>query len=223
MNSVFDELCDHTKSMVSKNQGGKQLWIAVAGAPGSGKTTLCAHLADRLRTSGVQTAVVPMDGFHYYRHELDQMPNANEAHAKRGAHWTFNAERLVSTLTAMRNSGSGIVPSFDHAMGDPVEDAIVVEPETSVVLVEGNYLLYDQRPWDGLKALFDETWFVSCEESRLRDRVIARNSAAWGWDRERTAARVDSNDMLNARLVAKTSSFADRVISSLEDSVIGMM
>jgi hypothetical protein len=59
--------------------------------------------------------------------------------------------------------------SFDHAEGDPVEGAISVDAESKVILVEGNYLLmFDTPPWDGLKSLFDERWFVSCEQPILR-------------------------------------------------------
>jgi pantothenate kinase len=46
------------------------------------------------------------------------MPDPVEAHAKRGAHWTFNAEKLVEVLAEMRKNGHGKVPSFDHAAGD---------------------------------------------------------------------------------------------------------
>ncbi len=76
----------------------KQYWIAVAGAPGSGKSTLCKELAAGLNSRGIRTTVVPMDGFHFYRRELDQMPNSEEAHSKRGSHWTFNATRLVQVI-----------------------------------------------------------------------------------------------------------------------------
>ena len=51
-----------------------------------------------------------------------------------------------------------------------------------------------------------------------RERVIARNSTAWGWTYERTAARVDDKDMPNAILVAKTQVHADRVIQSVNDA-----
>lgn len=33
------------------------------------------------------------------------------------------------------------MPSFDHAAGDPVLGAIVIEPRHTIVLVEGNYVL----------------------------------------------------------------------------------
>ena len=39
--------------------------------------------------------------FHYYRKELDGMENAEEAHAMRGAHWTFNPQRLIQVIIIM--------------------------------------------------------------------------------------------------------------------------
>lgn len=101
MENILNELTAHVEDRIKSfgSDGalppGEQLWIALAGAPGSGKSTLSKELALRLRSRGIVTTVVPMDGFHFYRRELDQMPNAAEAHSKRGSHWTFNATRLV--------------------------------------------------------------------------------------------------------------------------------
>lgn len=38
-------------------------------------------------------------------------------------------------------AGMVLVPSFDHGVGDPIEDDIRVEQHHRIVLVEGNYLL----------------------------------------------------------------------------------
>ena len=46
----------------------------------------------------VETRVVPMDGYHYYRKELDTFPDAAEAHRRRGAPFTFNANRFATEL-----------------------------------------------------------------------------------------------------------------------------
>ena len=42
-------------------------------------------------------------------------------------------------------AGRGKFPSFDHGIGDPVDDDIAVEPEHRVVLIEGNYVLLGAR------------------------------------------------------------------------------
>lgn len=59
----------------------QQYIIGIAGCPGSGKTTLACEVAKRItalcQEQGLKrTAVVaPMDGFHYYKKQLDQMPD----------------------------------------------------------------------------------------------------------------------------------------------------
>lgn len=113
-----------------------------------------------LNSQGVSSAVLPMDGFHYYRKELDAMPNWQEAHAKRGSHWTFNSQRLLEVIRTIKRVGHGRAPSFDHAHGDPVEDDIIIETSHKVVLVEGNYLLLPETPWNELRDLFDSRWLL---------------------------------------------------------------
>ena len=60
-----------------------------------------------------------------------------------------NMFRLLQLLTSNMclyksfalHAGEGLFPSFDHAVGDPKEAEIQIEPHHRVVLIEGNYLL----------------------------------------------------------------------------------
>lgn len=119
--------------------------VGIAGTPGSGKTTLAGRLAGTLaRKAGRPlVAVVPMDGFHLTRAQLDGMPDPTLAHARRGAPWTFDAEAYVAALAELRTGGLGsqACPSFDHGVGDPVPGDIPVLPSHRIVVTEGNYLL----------------------------------------------------------------------------------
>jgi len=47
-------------------------------------------------------------------------------------------------------------PSFDHAVQDPVENDIVVSSRSRIVIIEGNYTLLDQKPWNEIPYLCDE-------------------------------------------------------------------
>ena len=112
------------------------------------------------------TAVTLPAGFHYYRAELDSgvAGDPEQAHARRGAHWTFDAPAFVACVRSLKETGGGAdrgpsrngdggephdnedeaavaVPSFAHGVGDPVPDDILVAARHRVLLVEGNYLL----------------------------------------------------------------------------------
>ena len=93
----------------------RQYWVGIAGAPGSGKTTLTTRISDKLIQNGVECTVVPMDGYHYSRAELDAMPDSVSAHRFRGAPFTFNADAFLRDLRVARKQGEFSFPGFDHA------------------------------------------------------------------------------------------------------------
>ena len=210
MDSVLS-LIDALKHRASAQTSDQQYWLGIAGAPGSGKSTLAAELIDGL---GDIAVVIPMDGYHLYRRQLDLLDNSVKAHARRGAPFTFDAQRFVHELQLARSTGNGSFPSFDHGVGDPVEDSIQLElSKHRIVIVEGNYLLLDDLPWCQLKeTVFDETWFLDVPEAECKRRVLRRHIAT-GKSEVVAQQRVDNNDEPNAKLVnAVSPQNADRTI-----------
>lgn len=169
---------------------GKLTLIGVAGIPGSGKSTLAAQLAESLPSA----FVLPMDGYHLRRDQLD-----DEGKRRRGAPWTFDAARFREDLLALQASGEGQFPNFDHAVKDPVENAIQVTSGTQWVIVEGLYLLLSS--WR-LQEVFDLTLFLDCDPDIAMSRVAARHVACGlAEDMTQALARVEQNDRVNANLI----------------------
>ena len=226
MDQVYDKLTARALDLHAQLAGEAsrlRILIALAGPPGSGKTTIAAEVARRIKNeSGVSAAVIPMDGFHYPRAYLDSLPNAAEAHARRGAHWTFDAAgvlQLVQTLHDSRTRQAGLVtaPGFDHATKDPVADAVSIAPEAEIVILEGNWLLFDREPWCRTSALVDDTWFVDVDPVLARRRVAARHIQAGieeTW--EAALARVDGNDTLNGEDVRRHLVRPNIMVQSIE-------
>lgn len=226
MEQVYDNLTARVLGLRAqlKEQDPSQLrvLITLAGPPGSGKSTIAAEVARRIHQAGVPAAVAAMDGFHYPRSYLDALSNAAEAHARRGAHWTFDAEgvvQLVERLHGSRTRPAGLItaPGFDHALKDPVADGVGIPGATEVVILEGNWLLFDREPWSRISALVDDTWFVDVEAGLARRRVAARHVEAGiekSW--EAALARVDANDTLNGDDVRRHLIRPNVTVTSIE-------
>ena len=164
------------------------------------------------------TVVLPIDGYHYTKDALSKFPNPAQAFARRGAHWTFDAERFVADLISLKKDSSQnfTFPSFDHAVGDPIENDITVNNNSEIIIIEGNYLLLDKEPWSIIKRhIADFSIFISADEDIIRRRVINRHLKAHPEQtREFATNRFESNDLLNAREINETSVRADLIIES---------
>jgi pantothenate kinase len=79
------------------------------------------------------------------------------------------------------------------------------------VITEGNYLLADIPPWDGIRDLLDIVWFVDTDEELRLDRLIERH-VRFGKDHEAATAWAHGPDRANARYILSTRARADRYV-----------
>ena len=164
--------------------------LAIAGIPGSGKSTLSEAL--RLRLPG--SVVIPMDGYHLPRRQLD-----DEGLRRRGAPFTFDPAAFHTDLVRLKETRAGVFPAFDHAEQDPRADAIRIGPGVSLVIVEGLYVLL--KTWQ-TAPLFDFRIFVDCDVETALRRVAARHLACGLCATDEEAwVRVDGSDRLNAQTI----------------------
>jgi len=194
-----------------RRKGG--LWlVGLVGVPGSGKTASAQLLAREVRKQ-VPCEVLPMDGFHYYRRELDQFPDPQLAHFRRGAHFTFNAESLLRKLQTLQSGQLTLFPSFSHSTGDPVEDSISIDPtHTSVVIIEGLYLFLEVDHWLEIRSLLDYRLFLEASLDDAMERTFTRNARCLPYPPEVVRERIEKNDRVNGELVESTKQFADTVV-----------
>lgn len=191
-------------------RGRDRLIVALAGPPGSGKTTLARQLVDQLNGDHAETFAIlfPMDGYHLDNNTLRQRGLLH----RKGAPQTFDAEGFRETLVQIRTASADIpIPAFNRDIDAVILDADVIGRETRIVVVEGNYLLLNQQPWSSLSPLFDLTVFLSVPREVLQARLIQR----WldqGYDQHGARERALSNDIPNARLVAEVSITANVVV-----------
>jgi fructokinase len=190
---------------------GRRTILAVAGAPGAGKSTFCDALHAALERSAPGAAgVLPMDGFHYDNAVIEPLGLL----PRKGSPQTFDAHGFVATLRRIRSAHEAVaVPVFDRAMDLARAGARIIAPGQPVVIVEGNYLLLDEDPWKQAAPLFDLTVFLSVPQPVLEERLIRR----WldhGLDPDAARLRALGNDIPNALHVNANSRSADIVVEN---------
>jgi pantothenate kinase len=185
---------------------GRRALLGITGAPGAGKSTLAAAIAEAMGESAV---LVPMDGFHLANADLERLGRRN----RKGAPDTFDAEGFVELLRRLRQPVDDVVyaPVFDRQVEASIANAIAIDRRIALVITEGNYLLLDQEPWAPIARLLDECWYIEGnEEERLR-RLIARH-VEFGKSPAEAHEWVHRSDEANARLIEGTRRRADLIV-----------
>ncbi|KAE8765656.1 nucleoside/nucleotide kinase family protein [Georgenia thermotolerans] len=197
---------------------GTRYILGVTGSPGSGKTTLAGALVRRINEREPKRAVhLPMDGFHLANSALDRLG----IHDRKGAMETFDGWGFVALLDRVRTETTHTVyaPSFARAVDEAVAGDVAIEPEASIVIVEGNYLLVDEVPWSGVRDRLDAAWFCATPASEREARLIDRH-VRHGRTTDAAAAWAREVDGRNAVLIEATAPRADLVVSGTTGRVL---
>ena len=170
--------------------------VAIAGPPASGKSTLADHLAARIEGA----CAVPMDGFH--RDNTDLI--AQGLLERKGAPQTFDAVGFCALIAEIARGGQVSYPTFDRSRDQTVPAGGQVAANAQTVIVEGNYLLLADSPWDQLGRFWGLSVMVAPPVAVLEQRLVQR----WvdhGMSPQAARMRAMGNDIPNARLVLDRS------------------
>ncbi|MEY8437546.1 hypothetical protein AAK967_07365 [Atopobiaceae bacterium 24-176] len=161
--------------------------VLVAGAPGSGKSTVALVLERLCAALGRQVPALSMDGFHRSRAWLE----AHGLLGRKGAPETFDFDGLRHALVC-----PDPWPVYSRVAHDVVGKTVRVR--SSTFIVEGNYLLLDEEPWRQLSQLSPLTVWVDVDPWLLRERLVGRKVAG-GMDRAEAERFFEESDSLNVR------------------------
>lgn len=178
--------------LVAEMNGNATRTLAIAGAPGSGKTTLARMLAHVVSESGRAAVTLSLDD--YYLPQARRQELARTRHpllARRGVPGTHDWTRLLHDLDALREGRTdGLrLPVFNKSTDDlePAESWRTVDVAPSLVIVEGWCLGAPPQPESGLARPVNALENEHDPQAYWR-AMVNREVAAWRADLE---SRVD--------------------------------
>lgn len=194
----MNTLTEHTNTLAEHvlSQNSDRYLVAITGAPGCGKSTLSSELARRLNAQGRKTSVVPMDGFHLDNAILD----ARNLRTRKGAPETFDAPGFLRLVAALKTGEEVFAPTFDRSRDLAIAGSVAVPAAAKVIIVEGNYLMFDEAPWSKLAKLWDVSARVNVPMPELRARLIHR-WLSLNYSSAVATRRAEGNDIPNAQRV----------------------
>jgi pantothenate kinase len=208
MEAVEDIVVQIYNELLSVDRKNERILVGISGAPGAGKSTLSQALSTKLNKSEHVAAVIPMDGYHLDDSLLEDLGLLK----RKGAPETFDFAGFKHLLLRIKNEDEVVYPVFDREREISIAGAGILKKNIRIVIVEGNYLLFDEEPWSCLSKLWDYSVFLDVELTVLEQRLIDR----WldhGFSRAEAQQKALGNDIQNSKRVIASRIQADRIIN----------
>ena len=200
----------------------RRILIGIAGPPGCGKTFF-SHVISELinrEDNHANSIVVGMDGWHYPNQLLEEKNinvNGELQSLKRlkGAPETFDVTSFVSFLQAAKKEDDLSYPIYDRNLHEPVTDGGILTFMENIVLVEGNYLLLNESPWQQIRTFLDGTIFIEAGEMLCREILLQRHLQG-GKTAVQALHHIRNVDMVNTRRIGRPK--ADIYLRRLDEN-----
>lgn len=209
-NEFVDELLSLIEKWKNINSN-ERIIIFLAAAPGAGKSTI-AHLIEYLSNGEIQA--LGMDGFHHYQsYILSHTVNINgiEVPMKnvKGCPESFDYDRLLSFIKKVKYENIWW-PFYNRVKHDVEDNHIYVNKK--IVVIEGNYLLLNEKPWNELIHYCDESIYIETDKGFVKNRLITRKIKG-GYSLEEATNFYENSDGRNVDRIIENRLNSDYIIN----------
>ena len=227
VDAKYDEKCLNNVLLPLINQldlmqkeRNSRIIVYLAAAPGCGKSTLASFL-EKLSNNKIQA--LSMDGFHHTNAYLNThyRNDGEPLYKHKGAIDTFNIDSLKKHIQGIKENKNVLWPIYDRKIHDPIENVIKVDKK--IILIEGNYLLLNIKPWSELIKYCDYSLFIKGQTIDLENRLIERKMLS-GNEYQTSLKHYHETDKPNIELVNNNSIKANLNLKlEINDEIVNLI
>ncbi len=150
--------------------------------------------------------ILSQDGYHLSNLQLETLGRSNF----KGAPDTFDSEGFAKILLRVKSELTNNIyfPIFHREIEESIAAEGLITEKTNVILVEGNYLLFETYGWGEVAKHLDEIWYLQVDDDLRLSRLVARH-IEFGKNPQVAAEWAQGSDEANARLIEKVREKAD--------------
>lgn len=204
-----------------QREKGRRIAAFLAAPPAAGKSTLCCYLErlSREEPGLVPVQAVGIDGFHYPQDYLDSHWISRDGQALplakiKGAPETYDVAALAALLRDIHLPDQRW-PLYDRRIHNPVAGALEIREQ--IVIVEGNWLLLDEAPWNALAC--DYSIFLRAGDRSQLERIVRRKMMG-GYGEAEARDFVEHNDWPNIQRCMAHSRRGDLNLAPAPDGTL---
>lgn len=219
VNDIYIPLLKEITEKSRENKDGRYV-VFLAAPPGTGKSTLSLVLEKLAREneSLEDLQALSLDGFHHFNEYLkgnymEIGGKKQPLYKRKGAPETFDLESIKIYLKKLSENKEVKWPIYDRQLHNPVMD--VIDINSKIILIEGNWLLLDEDGWRDIINFADYSIFIEARKESIKDRLISRKMRG-GYSQEDAMNFYLTSDQLNVDRVLNNRLESDLLLEMLE-------
>ncbi|MGO8701483.1 MAG: hypothetical protein ACLQVY_27680 [Limisphaerales bacterium] len=199
---------------IYRAKGKPRVVIGIAGAPGAGKSVVAVLLQNMARQADLPFALesITIDAYHFpNQFLLSHFSEGKPLKQVKGRFDTYDAKALAGDLKAFSAGEAVSFPTYSRILHDPVKNGVVVAAKEALLIVEGQWLLFDREGWEDVGPHLDYAIFIDSDPVRAKVPVLKRHMAG-GRTWEDASRHYELVDARNSDLVQTTKHKANKVL-----------
>jgi len=155
---------------------------------------------------------ITIDAYHFpNQFLLSHFSEGKQLKDVKGRFDTYDAKALAEDLKAFSAGETVSFPTYSRKLHDPVKNSIVLAAKEALLIVEGQWLLFDRAGWEEVGPRLDYAIFIESDPMRAKGPVLKRHMAG-GRTLEDALRHYELVDAKNSDLVQTTKHKANKVI-----------